>query len=152
MREIEMKTKSSNSKKSAEPNKNINRLTSITFGSVTVNVRLPTAGELKTRVTQSHHIMQRLKNIVSKPGVRLSIKKSTPIYTVDNSNPDLVIRKIGNEKVRGQFKNGKFVAIGATMRKRHTAKELNGQCDFSAPMPQDVCDWEKAPKVGKETL
>ena len=38
------------------------------------------------------------------------------------------------------------------MRKRYTAAELNAQCDFNAPMPADLEEWENAPVVGSEVL
>ena len=37
-------------------------------------------------------------------------------------------------------------------RKRYTAAELNSQCDFKAPMPSDLQDWDNAPSVGTEAL
>lgn len=94
--------------------KSSEQFTSVKLGSVTVNVRTPTAGEMKSRVSESRHVIVRLKNAISTPGVRLAMKKNTPIYTVDNSNPDLVVQKIGHKKVRGEFnKKGKFKVITA---------------------------------------
>lgn len=37
-------------------------------------------------------------------------------------------------------------------RKRYTAAELNAQCDLSASMPDDLQDFQNAPKVGNEAL
>jgi antitoxin ChpS len=37
-------------------------------------------------------------------------------------------------------------------RKRYTAAELNAQCDMSAPMPDDLLDWDSVPPVGSESL
>lgn len=93
--------------------KSSEQFTSVKIGSVTVNVRTPTAGEMKSRVDESRHVIVRLKHAISTPGVYLTMKKTTPIYTVDSSNPNLVIKKIGNKKVRGEFKKGKFKVIAA---------------------------------------
>jgi DNA-binding phage protein len=37
-------------------------------------------------------------------------------------------------------------------RRRYNAVELNAQCDFHAPMPADLQDWDDAPPVGSEGL
>lgn len=49
-------------------------------------------------------------------------------------------------------KDGTFILKPKTARKRYTAKELNALCDFSAPMPKDIQDWENAPMVGSEAI
>lgn len=108
-----MKSKLSILSKSIGSDKDGSQFTSVKFGSVTVNVRTPTIGDMKSRVSESRHVMARLKNAISTPGVKLTIKKTTPTYTVDSSDPDLVVQKIGNKKVRGQFKKGKFKVIAA---------------------------------------
>jgi antitoxin ChpS len=37
-------------------------------------------------------------------------------------------------------------------KKKFTLNELVAQCDLSAPMPQDLMDWQNMPPVGQEML
>jgi antitoxin ChpS len=48
--------------------------------------------------------------------------------------------------------DGSFRLTPKSARKRYTAAELNAQCDMTAPMPADLCDWDQAPRVGSEAL
>jgi antitoxin ChpS len=85
---------------------------------------------------------------------------------------DLMFRKIGNSTgltfpssflrehgiSEGQIfsldakGDGTFTLQPKVIRKRYSAKELNALCDFDAPMPEDLQDWEQAPKVGSEDI
>ena len=40
----------------------------------------------------------------------------------------------------------------AARTRRYTAAELNAQCNFEAPMPADLEEWEHAPAIGSEHL
>lgn len=55
------------------------------------------------------------------------------------------------QQVELEEKQGHLV-IRPKKKKRYTAAELNAQCDFSAPMPDDLRVWEEAPAVGNEAL
>lgn len=48
--------------------------------------------------------------------------------------------------------NGTFLLKPKKTRKHYTAKQLNAMCNFNAPMPEDIEDWENAPIVGNEML
>ena len=85
---------------------------------------------------------------------------------------ELVFRKLGNSTgltfpasflrehgwVEGQAvvvetkEDGTVTLRQKFARKRYTAAELNAQCDFKAPMPTDLQEWENAPAVGSEAL
>jgi len=85
---------------------------------------------------------------------------------------DLVFRKLGNSTGltfpssflrehginEGQVvsidvsSDGSFVMRPKSKARRYSAKELNEMCDFTAPMPQDLLDWEKAPLAGSEEI
>lgn len=85
---------------------------------------------------------------------------------------ELVFKKIGNStglifpaiflRERG-ITEGQAVTVGIaedgtitlhpkTVRKRYTAAELNAQRDLSAPVSDDLRDWENAPAFGTEAL
>lgn len=89
-------------------------VTTVTFGKVSVQVRKPTATEVKKRLTESRSLVARLGNAIAKPGVRVAMKKTTPVYTVDTSDPTLVIQTIGQKKTRGRFTtSGVFEEVAA---------------------------------------
>lgn len=83
----------------------------VQVGSVNVCVRVPTKIEQKTRVNESKAISGRLSKAIQNPGVRLSMKATTPIYAADTKDPNLVVRKVGNKVSRGVFKDGVFVKV-----------------------------------------
>lgn len=52
-----------------------------------------------------------------------------------------------------QNKAGKLVMTPqAAPKKKYTLNELIAQCDLSAPMPQDLLDWQNMPPAGQELL
>jgi len=83
----------------------------VSIGQVTVNVRTPNAAELKKRLAESKTVATRLRTAIAKPGVRLAVKTTTPIYAADANRPELVIRRLGGRSSRGTFKNGIFVKV-----------------------------------------
>lgn len=85
---------------------------------------------------------------------------------------ELIFRKLGNSTGltfpasflrEHHLQEGQVVLVNANpdgsislapkvQRKRYTAAELNAQCDFTAPLPEDLNDWDNAPLVGSEAL
>lgn len=65
--------------------------------------------------------------------------------------PQPILREMG-------FMGGQTVSLQATpegllikpKRVRYTAAELNALCDPKAPMPSDLDEWDRMPRVGKE--
>ena len=49
---------------------------------------------------------------MAKAGVRLSVKKSVPLYWLESDNPDVMIRKLNGKVERGSLVDGVFKAIG----------------------------------------
>jgi hypothetical protein len=81
-------------------------------GQVEVIVRVPSPTEVKKNISESRSVVSRLTTAISKPGVRLNIKASTPVYSVDKNDPDLIVRKRGSQTTRGHFdKKGVFVKV-----------------------------------------
>lgn len=83
----------------------------VKVGRVTVDVRTPTPVELRKRVNESRWVATRLGSAIEKPGVSLSHKATTPVFTADAKDPNLVVRKVGKTLSRGRFKNGVFVVV-----------------------------------------
>lgn len=89
-------------------------VTTVTFGKVSVEVRKPSVQDVKKRLTESRGLVARLGTAIAKPGVRVNMKKTTPVYTVDTTDPTLVIQTIGKHKTRGRFTNkGVFEEVAA---------------------------------------
>jgi hypothetical protein len=85
----------------------------VTLGSVSVQVNRPSDKERAKRVAESKAVATGIRKAVAKPGVRLAMKRTTPVYTVDAKDPQLVLRKIGSTSVRGRFEKGQFVKVSA---------------------------------------
>lgn len=84
----------------------------ISVGSVEVTVNIPTELELKKRVTESKSVAGRLRSAIARPGIKLNVKATTPIYSADNSDPTLIVKKVGSKTTRGHFtSNGVFVTV-----------------------------------------
>ena len=85
---------------------------------------------------------------------------------------DLVLRKIGNSTgvtfptafLRAHAlseghtltlesrRDGSFRLRPKAVSKHYTAAELNAQCNFKAPMPTEIDEWDRAPRAGSEAL
>jgi antitoxin ChpS len=57
--------------------------------------------------------------------------------------------KIGDQ-LDIQDDEGRIVIIPSKIKPKYTLKQLLEQCDESAPMPQELVDWESAAEVGNE--
>src|SRR4051812_12369748 len=69
----------------------------VQVGSVNVQVRVPTPIEQRKRISESRSVVGRLSKAINTPGVKLSVKPTTPIYFADDTDTNLVVRKIGNK-------------------------------------------------------
>lgn len=84
----------------------------ISVGNVNVKVQVPNEVELRKRVIESKSIAGRLRVAIARPGIKLNVKAATPIYSADHTDPNLIVRKVGNRITRGLFnKNGVFVKV-----------------------------------------
>lgn len=80
------------------------------LGNVTVSARKPSADLVKENVSRSSEALKRLsKRLVSKSGVYLPDKKGFPRYSVDENNPQYIIRRLDGRTSRGEFIDGSFV-------------------------------------------
>jgi len=54
----------------------------------------------------------RLRSAIARPGIKLNVKATTPIFSADNSDPTLIVKKVGSKTTRGRFNNnGVFVKV-----------------------------------------
>jgi len=83
----------------------------ITFGGVTILVPKPTAAEVKHNVAKGASALDRLKNRLIKPGVRVYPKKDVPLYFADAERPGIYIRKLNGKTESGVLEDGAFKVI-----------------------------------------
>ncbi|MEE9425240.1 MAG: AbrB/MazE/SpoVT family DNA-binding domain-containing protein [Methylococcales bacterium] len=55
------------------------------------------------------------------------------------------------DRVDIQDDNGRILISPNRTRPQYTLTELLAKCDQSAPMPQELIDWDNTPEVGNET-
>ena len=84
----------------------------VKVGEVTVMVHKPTAAEVKYNVAKGSSALDRLKNRLIRPGVRVYAKKDVPLYFADAEQPGIYIRKLNGKLERGILENGAFKVIG----------------------------------------
>lgn len=75
-------------------------------------VHKPTAAEVKYNVAKGSSALDRLKNRLIRPGVRVYAKKDVPLYFADADQPGIYIRKLNGKLERGILENGAFKVIG----------------------------------------
>ncbi len=49
-----------------------------------------------------------------------------------------------------QDDNGRIVIVPTQIKPKYTLTQLLAKCDESAPMPQELIDWDNTPEVGVE--
>ncbi|MEE9338808.1 MAG: AbrB/MazE/SpoVT family DNA-binding domain-containing protein [Methylococcaceae bacterium] len=57
--------------------------------------------------------------------------------------------KIG-DNLEIQDDNGRIFIVPTQIKPKYTLTELLAKCDESAPMPQELIDWDNTPEVGAE--
>ncbi|TNC65781.1 hypothetical protein [Rubellimicrobium roseum] len=98
-------------KKQTTPKRQRTKNLKVRFGDVTVSSEKPPTEMVTVNVKRSREVLQRFVDNVSKPGVTLRIKKSTPQYSVAEDDPDVFVRLMDQRVERGRFVNGSFVLI-----------------------------------------
>lgn len=71
----------------------------------------PSSASVEANIERSTEALQRIRKKFAKPGVRLSIKKGVPLYSVDENNPGMFVRVLDGVTQRGHFVDGEFVAL-----------------------------------------
>ena len=87
-------------------------LVAFDFCGISMLVRRPTLAQRRLRIAEGQAALAKLPKILAKPGVKLALSKTHPIYVADKREPSLVVQTIGNVSRRGRFdKNGRFVVV-----------------------------------------
>jgi antitoxin component of MazEF toxin-antitoxin module len=69
--------------------------------------------------------------------------------------PKPILEQMGlsmNDEILMRLEGEILILTKAKNKRCYTAKELNAQCDPSAPMPEDLVAWEAMPAVGSEVI
>ena len=67
--------------------------------------------------------------------------------------PASLLKKLNlkeGDRVDIQDDNGRIVIIPIRIKPKYTLAELLAQCDETAPMPQELMDWDNTSEVGNE--
>jgi hypothetical protein len=83
----------------------------VKFGSVTVSGAKPSSADVDANIERSTEALQRIGKKFGKPGVRLSVKKGVPRYSLDENDPAVFVRVLDGVTRRGRMVDGKFVAL-----------------------------------------
>ncbi len=84
----------------------------LTVGSVTIESPVPSQAEIRKNIAAGQAAMRRLSKAFDKPGVNLEHKKGVPLFHADPDDPNILVRILDGERVRGTFVGGKFVKAG----------------------------------------
>ncbi|MCE2571853.1 AbrB/MazE/SpoVT family DNA-binding domain-containing protein [Motilimonas eburnea] len=81
----------------------------------------------------------------------------TSIRNIGNSKGVVIPKKLLDElnadtgdKMNMTVEDGKFVMCPVKSKPRYKLADLLAQCDDSAPMPEELTEWNNAQSVGKE--
>lgn len=83
----------------------------VRFGDVTVTAPAPSRALVERNVKLSTQALERVAKRLARPGVVLRPKKNVPLFSVDNDNPDILVRQLNGKIERGTIVNGTFQAI-----------------------------------------
>lgn len=83
----------------------------VRFGAVEVEASAPAKVSVRRNVAEGHSAMLRIKSVLLKPGVKVSLGSEVPLYHADPDRIDRIIRTLGGKQARGKFVNGKFKAL-----------------------------------------
>ncbi|WP_257541846.1 hypothetical protein [Sphingobium sp. CFD-1] len=78
------------------------------LGNVTVSAQKPSAALVKDNVKRSSQALERAAARIVRGGVAIPQRKGVPLYSLDENNPKIVIRKLNGQISRGQLVDGKF--------------------------------------------
>ncbi len=67
--------------------------------------------------------------------------------------PSAILKKLDlkeGDRVNIQDDEGRIIIIPERIKPKYTLTELLAKCDESAPLPQELIDWDNTPEVGNE--
>jgi len=84
--------------------------TSVSFGSVTVQVSRPPESVRQANVKAGQAALQRGKAALVKPGVKIAREKGVPLYFGCEDRPGYMVRELDGKRTVGHFAGGRFMA------------------------------------------
>lgn len=80
----------------------------VTFGAVTVLVRIPDVQLVKRNIKEGQDALMRAQEVLVKPGVKLQRSRGKPIYFASPDRLDVVVREVDGIRTLGKFVGGRF--------------------------------------------
>lgn len=87
-------------------------LRTLSFGSATLTTGRLDEAELARNIDLSQAAMKKLMARLVRPGVKLRVSQSTPLFHADPTNPKQLIRTLNGKRERGVFEGGAFKVLG----------------------------------------
>ena len=85
------------------------KMTTVTFGSVTVTGPAPSEEVVRENIAASRRALERALDAFKKPGIRLPRRRYVPLYRADPNEPNILIRELNGREERGTMLDGQFV-------------------------------------------
>ena len=79
------------------------------FGNVTVSGQSPSAELVKINIARSSEALERVSKRLMRPGVNLPAKKGVPLYSADENDPGVFIRRLDGKVTTGHLRGGRFI-------------------------------------------
>jgi hypothetical protein len=80
----------------------------VRFGNVEVNARAPTQSVSRKNIAAGQVALNRIKNVLVRPGVTVKLGKDVPLYRADPARPGFLIRTLNGSEQSGKFVGGRF--------------------------------------------
>lgn len=80
----------------------------VSFGSVTVKVKSPSAQVVKQNIEDGQAALVRAKTALLSRGVKIVRTKGKPLYFGSPDRPDVIIREVDGVRTVGTFSGGRF--------------------------------------------
>lgn len=86
----------------------------MSFGSVTVKVTLPSAEIRQRNIEEGQAALVRAKKVLVKHGVKIPRVKGKPLYFGSPDQPNIIIRELDGVRTPGKFIGGRFRPLPGT--------------------------------------
>src|SRR5256885_2308303 len=83
----------------------------VKFGAVTIAAGQHDPSAIKSNVEKGQRALERAAKKLAQPGVFIRAVKDVPLYSVDETQPNRLIRKLNGRVERGFLENGHFKAV-----------------------------------------
>ena len=95
--------------KTVRSSTNSTKMTTVTFGSVTVTGPAPSEAVVRENIAASRRALEGALDAFKKPGIRLPRRRNVPLYRADPNEPNILIRELNGREERGTMSEGQFI-------------------------------------------